>query len=77
MGPLAHGVAGVGAGFEHHRFHAALQDMRSGGQPDRTATQDRHCFRFGHDALRRKQVDNLAIISIFVESWNRQVPSSH
>jgi hypothetical protein len=76
MGPLALVVAGVGAGFEHHRFHAAFQGMGSGGQPDRTATQDRHCFRFGHDALRRMQVDSLSVISIFVESWNRQVLSS-
>jgi hypothetical protein len=76
MGPLAHGMAGVGAGFEHDGFHAAFQDMRRRGQPDRAAAQDRHCFRFSHDTLRRMQVDRLQIISIFVESWKRQVPLS-
>ena len=47
MAPLAHRVGHSGTGFEHDRFHAALQNMGRGGKPDRAAAQDRYGLRFG------------------------------
>ncbi len=51
MAPLADRVPDAVACFQYDRHEAALQNMRGGGKPDRTGSDDGDCFCFAHRVL--------------------------
>jgi len=40
MAPLAHGVRGLRAGFQHDRLEPTLQRVGGGGETDRAGAED-------------------------------------